>query len=297
MKKTLSLLVAALFLVAFNPVALAQGEGEETAPAEETTTEEGEAEEGEAEDPWSVPETTEGTEEDQAAEEAEPETVTPSGYPTAEIDRPLALPKMTLEPFANFHLVHWSVGEFDFNGVSLQLGTGFGITDNLEAGLMFPLVLSPDFDAGDVPIYGLYEVGSFMDDKLRVAGRLTMNLPLQTDFKVVADAPVKFKFHDMFAAIGGVGIGLGFYNDTAFLINFDMGMLVQPMEALALEARLGIHVGVADASATLVPLYFRGQYTLMGDLDAYAEFGFYDLNHAGADIFVFFVGVAHRLGV
>jgi hypothetical protein len=152
-------------------------------------------------------------------------------------------------------------------------------------------------DVGDMPIYGLYELGPFMDGQLRAAGRLTLIMPLATDFGLLLDAPVKFKFHDMFAAIGGVGLGLRFANDTIFLLNFDVGALVQAMEALAFELRFGIHLWMADASQTLIPLYFRAQYTLMGDLDVFAEFGFADLKEAGADWIQFTIGAAYRLGL
>ena len=130
MKKVLSLLVAVLFLAAICPSALAQEEGEEPAGGEEATTEEGETKEGEAADPWSVPEAAETAEEDEKAEEAEPEIVAPTGYPTAEIDRPLALPKMTLEPYVKVHI---DIIEPD-NWFGLRMGTGFGILDNIEAG-------------------------------------------------------------------------------------------------------------------------------------------------------------------
>jgi hypothetical protein len=291
----MSLLVAALFLTAIGPLALAQEEGEEPAGGEETTTEEGGGEEGGAADPWSVPEAAEKAEEEEAAAAEEPEIVAPTGYPTAEIDRPLALPKMTLEPLGMFDLSRFA----DTNVISLKLGAGFGIIDNLEAGLLFPLVLSPDMDVGIMPIYGLYELGPFMDGQLRTAGRLTLYLPLpeHSDFGLLLDAPVKFKFHDMFAAIGGVGLGMTFADDTIFLLNFDLGALVQAMEALAFELRFGIHLAIADDTATLIPLYFRGQYTLMGDLDVFAEFGFGDLKEAGADWIQFTVGAAYRLGL
>lgn len=298
MKKALSLLVAALFLTAICPLALAQEEGEEPAGGEEAATEEGETKEGEAADPWSVPEAAEKAEEDEKAEEAEPEIVAPTGYPTAEIDRPLALPKMTLEPLGEFNLTRMSIGNDDTNMISLHFGAGIGIIDNLEAGLLFPLVLSPDMDVGDMPIYGLYDLGAFMDGQLRAAGRLTLVLPLATDFGLTADAPVKFKFHDMFAAIGGVGLGMSFPKDnTTFWLNFDVGALIQPMEALAFEIRFGVHAGLAEHSGTLLPLYFKGQYTLMGDLDVYAQFGFYDLNNFGADWIQFTLGAAYRLGL
>jgi hypothetical protein len=297
MKKALSLLSTALFLVATGPLALAQEEGGESAPADEKATGEGEKKEA---DPWSVPDAAEKADEEkkaEAAEEAKPEIVAPNGYPTAEIDRPLALPRMTLEPLGEFNLTRMSFGNSDTNVVALHFGAGFGIIDNLEAGLRFPLVLSPDVDVGDMPVYGLYELGPFMDGQLRAAGRLTLNLPLQTDFGLTVDAPVKFKFHDMFAAIGGVGLGMTFADSTIFWLNFDFGALVQPMEALAFEIRFGFHIGIADNTATWIPLYFRGQYTLMGDLDVYAEFGFQDLNNAGADIIVFFAGAAYRIGL
>jgi len=297
MKKFLSLLVAALFLASIAPLALAQDEGGEPAGGEDTATEGGEKKEGEATDPWSVPEGGEKKEEGEKTEgeEAKPEIVAPTGYPTAEIDRPLALPKMTLEPLGMFDLSRFA----DTNVISLKLGAGFGIIDNLEAGLLFPLVLSPDMDVGIMPIYGLYELGPFMDGQLRTAGRLTFYIPIpeHSDFGLLLDAPVKFKFHDMFAAIGGVGLGLTFADDTVFMLNFDLGALVQAMEALAFELRFGIHLAIADNTATLIPLYFRGQYTLMGDLDVFAEFGFGDLKEAGADWIQFTVGAAYRLGL
>jgi hypothetical protein len=299
MKKFLSLLVAALFLTAIGPLALAQEEGEEPAGGEETPTEEGGGEEGGAADPWSVPEAAEKAEEEEAAAEEEPEIVAPTGYPTAEIDRPLALPKMTLEPLGEFNLTRMSIGNDDTNVIALHIGTGFGIIDNLEAGLLFPLVLSPDMDVGDMPLYGLYELGPFMDGQLRAAGRLTLHIPIQSEvFYFLADAPVKFKFHDMFAAIGGVGLGMSFIeNNTTFWLNLDIGALVQPMEALAFEIRFGVHAGLAEHGGTLIPLYFKGQYTLMGDLDVYAQFGFWDLNNFGADWIQFTIGAAYRLGL
>lgn len=295
MKKFLSLLITALFLASFS--ALAQEEGEEPAGGEETTTEE-----GGAADPWSVPDAAEKADEEkkeEAAEEGTPEIVAPTGYPTAEIDRPLALPKMTLEPLGEFDLTRMSIGNSDTNMISLHFGAGFGIIDNLEAGLLFPLILSPDMDVGDMPLYGLYELGPFMDGQLRAAGRLTLHIPINSEtFYFLADAPVKFKFHDMFAAIGGVGLGMSFpENNTTFWLNFDIGALVQPMEALAFEIRFGVHAGLAEHSGTLLPLYFKGQYTLMGDLDVYAEFGFWDLNNFGADWIQFTIGAAYRIGL
>lgn len=308
MKKFLSLLVAALFLTAICPLALAQEEGEE--PAGEETTEGGEKKEGEAADPWAVPETGEKTEEGEETEgeEAKPEIVAPTGYPTAEIDRPLALPKMTLEPFVK---MHFDIIEPD-NWIGLRMGTGFGIVDNIEAGIEFPLSFSPEFKAGDLQLYGLYDLGKMMDDALFVAGRLTAIIPLAdlhlnqwfgAAFVIFADAPVKFKFHDMFAAVGGVGLGylvgrdMGAYEaPNFFLLFFDVGVLVQPMDELALTLLFGVHTYIGDDSDAAYPMKFRGQYSLMGDLDLFLELGFMNLED-GADWVQLLFGAAYRLGL
>lgn len=317
MRTLLSLTLVALLVGSWSPLVSADEE-EEGGGWGDSTEEGGEKAGGSEADPWSAPEgsekktegegtaTTEGagTTEGEGTEESTPEVVSPSSYPTAEIDRPLVLPPMTLEPFGNFTLVTLPVID---NIISLSFGASFGITDNIEAGIGgystmalwgsgFPIVLSPEVDVGDMGLYGMYELSPLMDGKMRLAGRLTLNLPLQGDFAVVLDVPVKFKLHDMFAAVGGLGLGMAFPEDnTTFLLLLDFGTLVQPIEALALSLLFGVHVGIADDTATLIPLTFRGQYTLIGALDAYLEFGFADLKEAGADWIVFTIGAAYRL--
>jgi hypothetical protein len=308
MKKVLSLLVAALFLTAIAPLALAEEEAEEPAGGEETTTEEGGGEEGEAADPWSVPEAAEKAEEEEKAAEEEPEIVSPTGYPTAEIDRPLALPPMTLEPFVK---MHFDIIEPD-NWIGLRMGTGFGILDNIEAGIEFPLSFSPEFKAGDLQLYGLYDLGKMMGDALFVAGRLTAIIPLAdlhlnqwfgSAFVILADAPVKFRFHDMFAAVGGVGLGYSIGRDMGafevpnfFLLFFDAGVLVQPMEELAVTLLFGVHAYIGDDSDSVIPMKFRGQYSMMGDVDLFLELGFMNLED-GADWVQLLFGAAYRLGL
>ena len=309
MKKLLSLLVAALFLT-IGPLALAQEEGEEPAGGEETTTGEGGKDEGGATDPWSVPETGEKTEEGEKTEgeETTPEIVAPTGYPTAEIDRPLALPPMTLEPFLK---MHFDIVDPD-NWIGLRMGTGFGIVDNIEAGIEFPLSFSPEFRAGDLQLYGLYDLGKMLSDALFVAGRLTAIIPMSdlhlnewfgSAFAILVDAPVKFKFHDMFAAIGGLGLGyrvgrdMGAYEAPNFFLLFvDVGVLVQPIEELAVSLLFGVHTFIGDDSDAAYPMKFRGQYSLMGDLDLFLELGFMNLEHAGDWVQLLF-GATYRLGL
>jgi hypothetical protein len=244
------------------------------------------AEEPKKDDPFNVPE--KPKEEAPAAQ-----VVAPQGYPIAEINRPLALPKMMMEPVGDFRLDFVSLGGQSSNGFSLDLGVAMGIVDNVEAGIkILPLTLSPDAKMGDIPLYGLYELNPMVDGKLRLAGRLTMVLPADTVFQMVADLPVKFKFADMFAGLAGIGMG---FSENAFLFNLDFGALVQPIEPLAIMMKMGLHVmSASGGSATAVPLSFIGQYTLMGDLDAFVNFGFPDLNGWKADVIQLIFGAAYR---
>jgi len=300
MKTFASLLMALVLSFGINPSAVADDEddwGDSTGDSDSGDTKDkgddkGDSKEGGSgsDDPWEAP-----PEGDASADEpkGDAEIVIPSSYPVSEIDRPLALPPLVLEPLFAFELRHVP----NTNITSLLFGAGFGIIDNLEAGLLFPLRLSPKFDAGDMPIYGLYEFGPFLGSKLHIAGKLTINLPIDTHFSMLLEAPTRFKLHEMFAVVGSLGLGfVAPKNNKGMLLNLDFGALVQPLEPLALYLMLGLHFIIADSSWTTVPLYFRGQYTLMGDLDIFLEFGFGDLNHAGADDIRFQVGALYRIG-
>lgn len=297
--KTIVSLMIVVALVGWVDLARAQEDetGSDTATEDSGAGDSGKEEEKKdsastsAADPWEAPKAAE--EPETQPQEATPEVVVPRGYPVSEIDRPLALPRMTLEPRFAFELHRVA----KTNITSLQFGAGFGVIDHLEAGLMFPLILSPKFDAGDMPIYGMYEFGPFLDGKLRAAGRLTLSIPINTHFWMLADAPVKFKLHDMFAVIGGIGLGVSLPdNNKGMLLNIDMGALFQPIEPLAVSLTFGLHFIIADSSGTFIPLFLRGQYTLIGDLDVYFEFGFGDLNHAGADDIQVRFGAMYRFG-
>lgn len=275
------------------------------------------AQEGDAYDIWDAPSTS--TEESPSTTKTAPtestteetglgtsEVVT-SKYPVSEIDRPLALPAMTLEPFAQMNL--------DFtdsldNWVMLRMGAGFGITDQIEAGMTFPFSFAKKFKAQDFNLYGLYELPSFLDG-LRTAVRLNMAIPMSNyslywwgySFGMLADGFAKYKFHDMVAVTGGLGMGFAVGREirnvdfpTHFLLYIDAGVLVEPIDPLALELKIGVHPHLGDDGVTIVPLMMRGQYTLIGDLDIFTELGFPDLNEMGADWFQWLFGAAYRIG-
>jgi hypothetical protein len=308
-----------------------EGTGEEKS-GEEGAGEEGKGEEGEGEegseeaDPWAAPKAAEKAAEEEEREEQErkervearesgeypsPNVVMPHFYPIAEIDRPLALSEMTLETRASLN--------FDFmeaeNWFSLQAGAGFGITNEIEAGIAMPISFAPKFRVGAMNLYGLYELPPVLDEMIRFAGQLQMYIPLsdahpywaQRSFVLLAEVPVKFKIHDMFAVVAKAGIGfstgkkwkeqgLTVKSPTYFHLHMDMGSMVQPIEQLALWVLFGFHGYLGSESETIVPLTCRGQYTLMGDLDLIMDVGFMDLTQ-GVDWVQVLVSAAYRLAL
>lgn len=229
-------------------------------------------------------------------------------YPIAEIDRPLTLPEMILEPRGEMDIDILGDTLGDQNWVSLRAGAGLGIIDNVEAGMSVPLSMAPKGKLGDLQMYGMYELETLLEGKLHSAGRLTMTIPLSKThphwagmgFMMLADAPIKFRLHEKFAAIGGLGMGfMTTRNDgpSYFLLNADFGALVQPTEQLAVSLQMGIHGYIGDNGDVLVPLSLRGQYTLMGNLDFFMDLGFIDLNNASGDWVQVLFGASFRMGV
>ncbi len=255
-----------------------------------------------ADDPWETPKAAE--EPETPPSETTPEVVLPRGYPVSEIDRPLALPRMTLEPRLNFNVDFFNGGD---NWFSTILGAGFGVIDKLEAGLDLALSFSPHVYAG-MRLYGLYELGKFMDGKLRAAGQLQLFIPFSKKYfaywggsavTMLASAPVKLKLSDIFAVIADVGMGFLIGHDPSpnyFLLQVDAGILVQPIEPLAISLAFGVLAYLGEDSDAAVPMTLKGQYTLVGDLDVFVEFAFKDLGH-GADWVQLMFGAAYRLGL
>ncbi len=252
---------------------------------------------------WDAPETDTGE-----AASGEPELVIPSGYPVAEVDRPLALPPMTLEPEISIR--------FDFlddidNRFGLRTGARFGIIDNLEAGMFFPLGFAPKFRAGDLELYGLYDLTSLIGaDGFNLAGRLVMMAPLSNgytdhpggDFAMRAEALAKFKFTDMLAATALAGFGfvigdLGPVNMNYFIVKMEGGLIFQAIEPLALHLRFGLTAYMGDVDEVLLPLLMRVQYTLIHDLDLFLDTGLMDLTDV-ADPWIVGVifGASYRIG-
>lgn len=232
--------------------------------------------------------------------------VTRIGYPLSEVDRPLALPRLMLRPEADFGFVFFRVKDTStFFGI--DLAASMGVMDHLEVGFglentpmselhinRFPLSYTPNAHVGDLPLYGLYEWGNFLDGKIRTAGRLTVNIPLDSHFWMVVDAPTKFKLHNMVALYGDLGMGFqAGDNVSAFIFNIDFGPIVQVIEPLALRLNFGFHIFARSGDTyTFIPIMLRAQYTILGNLDLFADTGFPDV-HRG-DWYQLIFGACYR---
>ncbi len=224
--------------------------------------------------------------------------VSPAGYPISEIDRPLVLPSLVLEPRVGLQ-TDFVPGD---NWVGVPMGLGLGLMDIMELGLEIPWAFSPDWKFGTMNVYGAYEMPSMLDNRLRLAGKLDLFVPLSdsyrgthfmSDFSLMLSGQAKLKVHDMIAPVGALGLGFG-VNEGYFLLNLDLGLMVQPIEPLSISFLVGVHNFLGDNSRTWAPLSLRAQYVLMGEMDLYVDFGFADLSDAGADWVQLLVGVNFR---
>jgi hypothetical protein len=216
----------------------------------------------------------------------------PGEYPVSLIDRPLALHPLMLElrTGEELYFIHHGYNVFGWG-----FGPGFGIVRGLETGLYFGLDLAPEANVRDMPWYVLYDFGSFLDGHFQPGVRLTLELPFDTVFSMVLDFPMKAKLHEIFALTADVGFGFGLGDDEAFLFNFTFGPMLQPTEHLALSLLFGVNLSAhARHTDTLLPLSFVGTYAFNDKFDLSLLFGFWDLNHQGADVIQLMVSVAYR---
>jgi hypothetical protein len=254
---------------------------------------------GDTADPFATPD--KPKEEEKPAETTTPEVAAPDGYPISTVDRPLALNRMMLEPNLDFFM-YFDTRENTDNWFGMIMGAGFGIINNLEAGMSFPVLFSPQGKAGELGFYGLYDLSSLINVKnLKLAGMGSMSIGTSeafrmvwgADFVMLFDGIVKYKIVDMFAIRADIGLGFS-AGPGAFAFNLELAPMFQPLEALLIELRFGVKTLAEDASITRIPLYLYAQYTLIGNLDLYLTFGFPDLKGPGADLIALVFGAAYR---
>lgn len=169
--------------------------------------------------------------------------------------------------------------------MSANVGAGFGIMDNLEAGaIVLPLNLAPSgVDTfGDLSVYGRYQ---FMQGNTQVAAHLGLQLPTSTRFALMPALPVKLVLGDNMHLNTGIGANIALaakskgFPDTNINLMVPVEFAVNVMPALFLGVGTGVTADLSpDAFKYIsIPLNLFGGYTLdLGNkmlLDIVGQFG------------------------
>lgn len=219
---------------------------------------------------------------------------TDDGMPIPLAQRPLTLPEGTLRVDTAFGLTHRHEGILRLHGGSmsegdiharLRAGAALGVIEDLEVGLVaVPLILSPDFDYEDVPLYVVYR---FMSGDFEMGARMELRIPTDTDFGIAFGVPMLIHAGDSFRIDTGVQIGIvvnddGYDDDTRVgLYSFSWPSPIPTQRVLGIPAvftlnatdalYLGLNTafGVLDFStfgdSMFIALGLHGGYTLERD--------------------------------
>lgn len=235
----------------------------------------------------------------------DPEAPSESEYPQNYTQRPITLPRFTVRGDAAFTVLHLPSppGFDDDYATGLNVGGGFGITDDLEVGVsgeriglgvgptggrggLFPLAFTPDADFGDPYLYGRYRFLGL--EKFELGAELGLVIPFDTNFEMVFALPFRARFGEIFSLDGGVEFDLLFADGFDAMGNPD-GTEIIPSLVLSVQPRLapvdflffGIDTGVVaydfNSDQTYIPLGFIGGYVLDLEptrIDIYGEFQF-----------------------
>jgi hypothetical protein len=174
--------------------------------------------------------------------------------------------------FANFlnNDRGFRIGVVDADDVYLSLGTGmgYGILDELEVGgLLFPFLLHPNFDFGDMELYGRY---AFLKGDAQLGVQLTIQIPTHTDFGIGFGLPAQFTIGSSARIDTGLELELIFTDDESvnldipFALSFDVGR----------SGFLGLRSGIIlpDMDEAAINLGAQGGLNIDGTVDLSASF-------------------------
>lgn len=138
-----------------------------------------------------------------------------SALPTNHVLRPITLPRLHLRGTAGFWIGHDLGGDDVWAG--MDLGAGFGITDDLEVGIasdrhgnnvrvnrgLIPLRFNGrGRKFGDMDLYGRFR---FLDmDAFELAGEAVFEIPTNTDFAFSLGLPFRLRAGSFFALDGSL---------------------------------------------------------------------------------------------
>jgi hypothetical protein len=226
------------------------------------------------------------------AEEAGPAADEERAWPTPLVQRPLTLPRGVLRGDADLGYFRVPSAPSAQHVIALNIGAGFGITDDLEAGiLLLPFYGEPkagDYWFGHMALYGMYR---FIEGDVEVGARVEVLLPTQTRdqafFGVNLAVPVLLRLNDRVRIDTGLQVALMISPDvTPGLFSLfeqpiatrnTSGIPVVLNVALAGDYFVGVRTGLAiyDLTApgdtTAVPLGFHVGTTLSSGQEPLAD--------------------------
>ncbi len=209
--------------------------------------------------------------------------------------RPLVLEPMTLEASfgANINLSKDQVAK----NIPMAIGAGFGIIENLEAGLMLNLQFIKDPD----------EINSFQNPDLYVrygiipelAVELAFNIPVEDGAKLgIAPAVVFSKeLHDMFVMNAGLSLSLVLTDPMQKNFYLNLAPTFKPSDCMALALDFGVYMPDFETDAMTMPLALAVYHTLEKNYDIFGKFGLTNLKEDAIDNRYFLIGFSGRFGL
>jgi hypothetical protein len=208
--------------------------------------------------------------------------------PVRYVSRPLTLPHLILRPAASLSVLRISLFGESETAVQLGLGASFGLFDDLELGIVIlPLLLSPDFDYGDVPVLVRYR---FLAEMVEIGAELLAYIPTNTDFGLTPALAVRIHGGDIISVDTGLAIPVRFGSDerggTTVALGIPLRLNFQVIDMIFAGVETGFAMilagdvlDVVSRDETIsIPLGFAAGFTLPADagplFDIVASFSF-----------------------
>lgn len=155
-------------------------------------------------------------------------------------------------------------GEISFDYTMLTLGAAYGITPELEAGLLLPLLVSGPEGAdliNTLPVFATYamDMGNF-----DIGGRLTANVPLNDqDFGLGIGVPMLFRFGGNSRLDTGIFVPLTFGDETGKALNIPVRFTQSVTPKIFVGLETGLMLPDIKTDNGSIPFGIHAGYTLL----------------------------------
>lgn len=183
---------------------------------------------------------------------------------TLRIDAGPRLPMRPISPMRDGTLAIWQGNEDDNTQLFLNAGLTFGITENLDVGVLaLPLMLSPDTHYGDPILHGTYR---FTRGELEAGMFLAFDLPVNDKLDITGGIPLILHAGNSARVDLAALLHVRFDDESPVDLMFPIEIAFAATHRMFIGPESGIMV--ANFDRVLVPLGFFVGYTLgqLGDL-------------------------------